>query len=85
MMQIKQSYRCKPLLQSESVHAAALQTAPFTSTVHQAKSSEFTHLCCILIYRKKKKRYKMQNMLFSLTFILPLRIKSSTNSCMNGS
>lgn len=60
-------------MQSESVRLAALQTAPFTSTAHQAKSSQSS---LIFLYLKKKKRYEMQNMLFSSTFLLPLRIKS---------
>lgn len=60
-------------MQSESVRLAALQTAPFTSTAHQAKSSQSS---LIFLYFKKKKRYEMQNMLFSSTFLLPLRIKS---------
>lgn len=61
-------------MQSESVRLAALQTAPFTSTAHQAKSSQSSLI--FLYFKKKKKRYEMQNMLFSSTFLLPLRIKS---------
>lgn len=61
-------------MQSESVRLAALQTAPFTSTAHQAKSSQSSLI--FLYLKKKKKRYEMQNMLFSSTFLLPLRIKS---------
>lgn len=62
-------------MQSESVRLAALQTAPFTSTAHQAKSSQ-SSLIFLFLFFKKKKRYEMQNMLFSSTFLLPLRIKS---------